>query len=131
MTYSIIIPTLNEEKLLPDLLDLISSPGFKNKFGAEVIVSDGGSSDKTIELAVEMSDIVKVHTSTERQNIAGGRNAGAKQACGDILIFINGDVLIPEIDKFFGYIEKYFTGSRFLAMTCKVKVFPEEEILIR
>ncbi len=130
MTYSIIIPTLNEEKLLPGLLDLLSSPGFKTKFDAEVIVSDGGSSDKTVELAVELSDIVKVHTSRERQNIAEGRNAGAKQASGDILIFINGDVLIPEIDKFFGYIDKYFTGSHFLAMTCKVRVFPEEEIFL-
>ncbi len=130
MTYSIIIPTLNEEKLLPNLLKQINSPGFRNSFDTEVIISDGGSNDKTIEIAMELSDIVKVHNSTQRQNIAEGRNAGAKQANGDIFIFINGDVLIPEIAHFFNYIENKFAPSDYLAMTCKVKIFPEEEILL-
>lgn len=45
---SIIIPTLNEEKYLPRLLDSIYKQDFKNY---EIIVSDAGSSDKTFEVA--------------------------------------------------------------------------------
>ncbi len=130
MTYSIIIPTLNEEKLLPGLLKQLNSPAFRNNYNVEVIISDGGSKDRTVEIALELSDTVKVHNSSTRQNIAGGRNAGAKQANGEVLIFINGDVLIPQISNFFAYIDKKFINSDYLAMTCKVKIFPEEEILL-
>ena len=130
MKYSIIIPTLNEEKLLPELLKQINNPELRSKFDIEIIVSDGGSKDKTIELALDSSDIIKVHTLHERQNIAGGRNAGAKYASGEILIFINGDVLVPDIIDFFKYIESNFVNSKYLGMTCRVKVFPSEEILL-
>jgi len=130
MNYSIIIPTLNEEKLLPNLLRQVYSDELRRLYDVEIIISDGGSRDNTVELALEMSDIVKVHNSRNKQNIAGGRNVGAKQASGGVFIFINGDVLIPDITDFFEYIDKKFIPSGYLAMTCRVKVFPEEEILM-
>ncbi|MFZ0456272.1 MAG: glycosyltransferase [Ignavibacteriaceae bacterium] len=129
MKYSIIIPTLNEEKLLPDLLKQLSNPEFKNKYDYEIIVSDGGSTDNTIEIARKYSDIVKVHSDEKRQNIAAGRNIGADSANTDIFIFFNGDIIIPDIDYFFNFVENKFLNSNYLAMTCMVKVFPEEEIL--
>ena len=46
---SVIIPTLNEEKLLPALLAQFS-PDVIRKFDLELIVSDGGSTDATIAL---------------------------------------------------------------------------------
>ncbi len=129
MKYSIIIPTLNEEKLLPKLLKQLSNPEFKTKYDYEIIVSDGGSKDKTIEIAHKYSDIVKVHAGERRQNIAVGRNIGADSANSDIFIFFNGDIIIPDMDYFFNYVENKFLNSNYLAMTCMVKVFPEEEIL--
>ena len=129
MKYSIIIPTLNEEKLLPDLLKQLSNPEYKNKYDYEIIVSDGGSEDKTVEIARKYSDIVKVHSGNTRQNIAAGRNIGASYANTDIFIFFNGDIIIPDVDYFFNYVENKFLNSDYLAMTCIVKVFPEEEIL--
>jgi glycosyltransferase involved in cell wall biosynthesis len=127
MKYSIIIPTLNEEKLLPQLLDQLFVSKVKNKFDAEIIVSDGGSKDKTLEIALKYADIVKtVHGKT---NIAAGRNLGAEYARGDVIIFLNGDTLLQDPDYFFEFINKNFYPSKFLAMTCKVKVFPNEEIL--
>ena len=129
MKYSIIIPTLNEEKLLPDLLKQLSNPEYKNKYDYEIIVSDGGSEDKTVEIARKYSDIVKVHSGNTRQNIAAGRNIGASCANTDIFIFFNGDIIIPDVDYFFNYVENKFLNSDYLAMTCIVKVFPEEEIL--
>lgn len=128
MKYSIIIPTLNEEKLLPNLLKQISNPEFKKKYDYEIIVSDGGSKDKTVEIARKYSDIVKVHSGNKKQNIAEGRNIGASCTNTDIFIFFNSDIVIPDMDYFFNYVENKFLKSNYLAMTCIVKVFPEEEI---
>jgi glycosyltransferase involved in cell wall biosynthesis len=129
LKYSIIIPTLNEEKLLPNLLKQLSNPEYKEKYDYEIIVSDGGSKDSTVEIAHKYSDIVKVHSGNKRQNIAEGRNIGADCANSDIFIFFNGDIIIPDIDYFFNYVENEFLNSKYLAMTCTVKVFPEEEII--
>jgi glycosyltransferase involved in cell wall biosynthesis len=129
LKYSIIIPTLNEEKLLPNLLKFLSQKELKKKYDYELIVSDGGSKDCTIEIASKYADIVKIHSKPVKQNIAMGRNYGTYSASGDIFIFINADVIIPDLNNFFNFIETKFSRLNYLAMTCKVKVFPEEEII--
>jgi len=129
LKYSFIIPTLNEEKLLPGLLDQLNGPELRGKYDFEIIISDGGSADSTIELALRNSDIVKIHTNGVKQNIPAGRNAGAKYASGDILFFINADVRFQNVNDFLKYLDKNFKDSDYIAMTCKVKVFPWEEKL--
>lgn len=129
MKYSIIIPTLNEEKLLPKILKQLIDGKIQEKFNAEIIISDGGSKDKTLEIALQYSDIIKVHREDNQQNIAIGRNVGSKFANGDVLIFINGDVVFHDAEIFFQYLEDNFYNSNYAALTCKVKVFPEEVIL--
>lgn len=129
LKYSIIIPTLNEEKLLPVLLNKLNDENLQHKFNYEIIVSDGGSKDNTISTALEFTDKIKVHSQVSPQNIAAGRNSGAKYAVGDILIFINGDVLIDDLWEFFEFMEKKFVKSSYQAMACKVKIFPNEENL--
>ena len=129
MKYSIIIPALNEEKLLPGLLNQLNDPCLKNKYEYEIIISDGGSTDKTIDIARKVTDLIKIHDGSVKQNIAQGRNEGAKLANGDILIFLNGDIHLPSVDSFFSFIDNTFYNSNYLAMTCVVQVFPEEEIL--
>jgi glycosyltransferase involved in cell wall biosynthesis len=129
LKYSIIIPVLNEEILLPGLLGQLNDPILKNKFKYEIIISDGGSKDNTIEIALKIADIVKFHNKIIMQNIAQGRNEGAKLAQGEILIFLNGDIYLPSVVDFFSFIDTVFYNSNYLAMTCVVKVFPEEEIL--
>jgi glycosyltransferase involved in cell wall biosynthesis len=127
LKYSIIIPTLNEEKLLPNLLKQLNNSLLKESYNFEIIISDGGSTDKTQEIAHSYADKVKVHTGKEKQNIALGRNEGFHFSNGEILIFLNGDVLLENTEKFFEYIEKHFAESDYAAMTCKVKVFKDEE----
>ncbi len=127
MKYSIVIPTLNEEKLLPNLITQLSNHVLKEKYDYEIIISDGGSNDKTIEEALIQSDVIKVYIDDERQNIAKGRNAGAHYAKGEILVFLNGDVILPGTEEFFSYLENNFTDTNYAAMTCKVKVFKDEE----
>ena len=127
MKYSIIIPVLNEEKLLPNLLHQLSDQKLRNENDYEIIISDGGSKDCTIKIAMEFADIVKVHSSNLQQNIAEGRNVGAKYANGEIFIFFNGDILLRDPFKFFNFINQKFINSDYIAMTCFVKIFPEEE----
>jgi glycosyltransferase involved in cell wall biosynthesis len=129
LKYSIIIPVLNEEKLLPGILGQLNEHCIKEKFDYEIIISDGGSKDNTIEIALKIADVVKLHNKDYKQNIAQGRNEGAKYAQGDVLIFLNGDIHLPSSIDFFTFIDTIFYKSNYLAMTCVVNVFPEEEIL--
>lgn len=90
---SIIIPTLNEEKYLPLLLESIKKQDF---FDYEIIVADAGSKDKTIEIA----------KANNCQVVLGGlpakaRNNGAKVAKGNLLFFLDADTVLP--DNFLNY----------------------------
>ena len=88
MKISIIIPTLNEEKYLPNLLKDIKSQNFKDY---ELIVADDNSTDKTPEIAKKYkAEVVK-------GGLPGvGRNAGAKIANGDYLFFLDADIRLPK-----------------------------------
>lgn len=129
MKYSVIIPTLNEEKLLPIILNQLKDEYLQDEYEIEIVVSDGGSSDSTIEIAIQSAEVVTVHTDSIPQTIAAGRNCGAKAASGNIFIFLNGDIRIKDTHKFFNFIDKKFIPGNYDAMTCMVSIFPEEEIL--
>ncbi|MFC1685581.1 glycosyltransferase [Nanoarchaeota archaeon] len=86
---SIIIPALNEEKYLPILLDSIA----RQNYPCEVIVADAQSDDNTKEVAKSYG--VKV-ISARRGLPAYGRNDGAEIAKGDILLFLDADVVLPD-----------------------------------
>lgn len=126
MKYSIIIPTLNEEKLLPSLLESLDDVKRMNHRSVEIVVSDGGSSDKTLEIAKKFSDKLLVHTNGDVRTISSGRARGAEESTGDILIFINADVRF-DLDKLLDIVEEKFLPNNYTALATKVKVFPEEE----
>ncbi len=130
MNYSIIIPTLNEEKLLPNLLQSICNKDLQNKYKYEVIISDGGSTDSTIEIAKKFGTKILKKNPNEKQNIAMGRNLGAINSEGNILIFFNGDIALKNFEDILSKIENKFVQSNYLAMTCKVEVFPQEQKII-
>ena len=129
MKYSIIIPTLNEEKLLPKLLNQLNDKRLRNRYQYEIIISDGGSTDGTLEIAQNSADKIILKQDHGQQNIAAGRNVGAKSALGEILIFLNGDVVFHDVLYFFEYLEKRFIDSGYLAFTCDVWIYPEEETI--
>jgi glycosyltransferase involved in cell wall biosynthesis len=80
---SIIIPTLNEEKYLPQLLKTIRAQEFKD---IEIVVADNNSTDGTRKIAKEFS--CKISSGGLP---AKGRNSGVKIAKGDILLFLDAD----------------------------------------
>jgi glycosyltransferase involved in cell wall biosynthesis len=86
---SIIIPTLNEEKFLPRLLDSIKNQKFSDY---EIIVSDGGSIDKTRQIALDNN--CRFVLDTEHHHPSWQRNNGAAIARGDILLFLDADTVL-------------------------------------
>jgi glycosyltransferase involved in cell wall biosynthesis len=109
MTISIIIPTYNEEKYLLFLLESIKKQNVEIK---EIIVADGFSKDKTREIAKDQGCIV-----VDGPDHPGvGRNRGAKIAKGDLLLFIDADVILPD-----GFLERYllmYKKSKAICGTC-------------
>ena len=84
---SIIIPTYNEEKYLPLLLNSVKQQDFKDY---EIIVADNNSEDKTRDIAGKYGCII-----TSGGLPARGRNKGAKAAKGELLLFLDADIVLP------------------------------------
>lgn len=126
---SVIIPVYKEEKILEKTLKLYS-PELRRKYNFELIISDGGSKDKTVEIAKKYADKIVVHNEKRRQTIAEGRNMGAEVAKGETLVFINADTFPVDIEDFFSHILNWTNNKRkFGALACYVSAFPEEEQL--
>lgn len=123
---SVIIPTLQEEKLIAQCL-LQFTPEIRVKFRLEVIVSDGGSTDQTLLIARRYADVVIEGTRDERQNISVGRNVGARSSHGEILMFINADTIIENIADFFEEMIVVVNRPGLMGATCSVGVYREEE----
>ena len=85
---SVIIPTYNEEKALPATLERV----FHQRGSYEVIVVDGGSSDRTCEI-VRAEPRVRLLTAPKGR--ASQMNAGARTANGEWLLFLHADTLLP------------------------------------
>ncbi len=87
MAISVIIPTLNEEDNI--------GPCLESAFQAdrvERIVADGGSQDRTREIALSCgAKVLKASTGRARQ-----MNAGAAMAKGDLFLFLHADTRLPE-----------------------------------
>jgi glycosyltransferase involved in cell wall biosynthesis len=122
---SIIIPTLQEEALISRTCAQFTRE-IRERYCCEIIVSDGGSTDRTLEIARPFADRVVEACPGVRQTISGGRNAGAAAAGGELLIFFNADVIIEDIGKFFSVVTEAFRDERLFAGTCNVNIYPEE-----
>lgn len=89
---SIVIPVYNSEKFLPLCLSSIEKQDYpKNKI--EIIVIDGGSKDKTIEIARKFK-VNKILFNPLRTGEAG-KAVGAKTAKNKIIAFIDSDNILP------------------------------------
>tara|TARA_B110000444_G_scaffold72578_1_gene68206 strand:- start:306 stop:1295 length:990 start_codon:yes stop_codon:yes gene_type:complete len=89
MKISIIIPVYNSSLTLNECLTAIFASSFKNY---EVIIVSDNSLDDSIKIATKFNaSIIEL---PKNKGPANARNVGAKVACGDILLFIDSDVII-------------------------------------
>jgi len=86
---SIIIPVLNEEECIEEFLSHLQ----RLKGKPEIILVDGGSKDKTVELALKFREIRII---SGRRGRARQMNTGAELANGDIFLFLHADTYLPE-----------------------------------
>ncbi|HMD14871.1 MAG TPA: glycosyltransferase [Bacteroidota bacterium] len=126
---SIIIPTLQEETVLHRTLEQFTDE-LRHRFHIEIIISDGGSTDGTLAIARLRSDIVLEYDPAGKQNISSGRNRGAAVARGDILFFLNADVLIEDTNRFFSLMVETIQCGDIAAATCNVNIYPEEASML-
>jgi len=125
---SLIIPVYQEEKIIETQLKRFPIE-LRRKYNFELIVSDGGSTDRTVEIAQEYADKVVVHNRNYRQTISEGRNRGAEVAKGNFLVFLNADSYPADIDSFFKFIRNWAADpSSPAALACYVSGFPDEII---
>ena len=84
---SVIIPVLNEEKILENTLVQLQ-PELE---GHELIVVDGGSTDNTFSIAEKYGKVISSERGRAKQ-----LNAGGNAANGDILIFLHADIWLEK-----------------------------------
>ena len=97
MNLSVIIPAFNEAHYLLSTLDSIqrASAHLRDRAGVnvEVIVVDNNSTDETASVAEAMGSTV---VGEPVQGIGRARNRGASVAQGDVLVFVDADVTVPD-----------------------------------
>lgn len=116
---SIIIPTYNEEKYLPWILESIQKQTFLNY---EIIVADADSTDNTKEIANNFNCRL-----AEGGNPSLGRNHGAEVAIGDILLFLDADVVL-ESPYFLEDTLKEFEDKNLGIATCKIQPLSDKKV---
>ena len=101
-TTSVVIPTLNEERLLGGLLSDLAA---QNRRPDEVFVVDAGSEDGTVAVARRFP-FVEVLRSTPP--VALGRNTGGRRTSGDVILFLDADARLPRgfLEGFLGEFER-------------------------
>ncbi len=87
MNISVVLPVLNEEQSIRGTLQsLIRLTPY------EIIVVDGGSRDRTLEICKEFAvDVMHAERGRARQ-----MNVGARRASGEVLLFLHADTRLPQ-----------------------------------
>jgi glycosyltransferase involved in cell wall biosynthesis len=123
---SVIIPTLNEESTIEKLLSQFSEDLIR-KYEIELILSDGGSTDRTVEIAKRKVHIILDEVKDRKQTIGEGRNRGAHHSSGEVLFFFNADVRVNDMGQHLKGMLEALRSPDVVAATCPVYVYPEME----
>lgn len=94
---SIVLPVRNEERHIAEVLNQLIEQDYPPD-RLEILVMDGGSADRTLEIVAEYSkknSLIRLLDNPEVLSSAA-RNLGAKQAKGEIVVYIDGHCQIPD-----------------------------------
>ncbi len=145
MSYSVILPTLNEEGHIVNLIEEIAKNFINKEEIYEIIVVDDDSTDGTINKItnfIKTSSInIKLHVRKEKKNLAASINFGINQSKYENIIWMDADFQHPPeyIKKIFDHIDNFevIIFSRFLKESKRyfeddvsVKEFNEDQSIL-
>ena len=124
-SYSIIIPTYNEEKDIAETIKCLLGINWQD---FEIIIVDD-SSDKTVEIINSFEDDrIQIITPLNRLGRSEARNIGIKKAIGDILVILNADVHLTT--DFLQKIDKHYERG-FGSVSCSNSIINTHQLYAR
>ena len=108
---TVIVPAYNAEATLPACLAALGRMTYP---ASEVLVFSDGSTDRTLEIA-EASGARVIRNNGLPRGPAHGRNAAAREATSDLLLFVDADVVIGEecLEKLVAAMQEHDAAAAF------------------
>jgi hypothetical protein len=117
MKLSIVIICWNDWKVLRDCLcSIFQSAGTSDvAFNFEVIVSDNGSEDGSVESIRESFPLVRVIENRANLGFAKGNNAGIRASRGDLVLILNPDTVVHKgtLEKWVAFADRHPEAGAF------------------
>ena len=115
---SFIVPAYNEAPRVASILDSVSRQTHRN---FELVFVDDGSTDRTLDRVTHLAGSRPVRTvrHPRPRGVAAGRNSGMRAAMGDILVFMDADLTLPD-DFAARILEHYATGADYVLVGSRV-----------
>ena len=127
LAISVIIPVYNDQCGLKDTLDSLVNQNFPKK-DFEIIISDNGSSDNTLDtaemFAKKYPELIHIVVENNIKSSYAARNKGIKASKGSIIAFIDADMSVDKdwLTRIVSSLEKY----RVDYLACKVEIYLKE-----
>ena len=98
MFFSVVIPTYNRRLILEKCLSVLENQSLKDEHRYEIVLVDDGSTDGTVDwLQAHASRFPHLRLFCQlHQGPAAARNLGVSQAMGDVIVFIDSDLVVTE-----------------------------------
>ncbi len=127
--FSIIIATYNSEKYLHRTLDSIISQDF---IDYEILIVDGKSKDKTIDIVTGYGNAISVCISEPDDGIYDAWNKGIRNAKGEWIMFLGSDDLLLQgsLSNYAQFVNEQ-THSNLQYVSAKVELITEEGEILR
>jgi len=120
---SIIISSWNGRHLLETCLPRVLRAAAVEGGNHEVIVVDDASTDDTVDYLRREFPQVRLIALPRNLRFAAANNAAAKQAAGDVLVFLNNDMQVAE--DFLGPLLGHFEDPGVFAATARIEMDPK------